>query len=70
MMKMKGYYISWRGSYVDRNGQYREDSGYWMHPRALTTLRGIETVLNRHRARMWQESGRPGAAPKITVYAR
>lgn len=69
MMTVKGYYISWRGSYVDGNGQYREDSGYWMHPRPLT-LKGTEVVLNRHRTKMWQESGRPGTAPKITVYAK
>jgi len=69
MNHTKGFYTTWRGTY-DSNGITREDYGYFVHPRKLTTLKGIERALNRNRKRIWKESGRPEEPPKITVYAR
>jgi hypothetical protein len=69
MNHTKGHYTTWRGTY-EANDRTHEANGYFIHPRELSTLKGIERALNRNRKRIWQESGRPEEPPKITVYAR
>lgn len=68
MNHTKGHYTPWRGTY-EVEGRTHEVSGYFIHPRQLQTLQGIERALHRIRCRTWSESGR-GTPPRITFYGQ